>query len=146
MGSVDMAQRFDRWRNFPIDKTPNQAEHPVLSPVSTVYTTSESIIVDNVIVFPTKSIRDRAEIERAILDVLQESGASPEETETIITNIKEFLELLELDFKFSFPDAIEYAVQEQFKDFSAALHERTNRLIFERLKMEIGNVVSSRCI
>ena len=145
MGSVDMAQQFDRCRNFPIDKTPNQAEHLVLSPVSKVYITSESIIVDNVIAFPTKSIRDRAEIERAILDVLQESGASPEETETIITNIKEFLELLELDFKFSFPDATEYSIQEQFKDFSAALHERTNRLIFERLKMEIGNVVSSRC-
>ena len=100
--------------------------------------------MDNVIVFPTKSVSDCTEIERAIRDVLNESGASPEETETIITNMKEFLELLELDFQFIFPTTIETSFQKQLKDFLAALHERTSRLITERLKMEICNVASSR--
>jgi hypothetical protein len=99
--------------------------------------------LDNVIAFPSKSVRDRAEIERAIREVLLDGGASQEGVATVIANMGEFLDLLDLDFKFSFPASISASVEGQFKEFSVALQERTSRLIFERVKMEVSNLASS---
>ncbi len=105
--------------------------------------------MDNVIAFPVKSVRARAEIERIIRNHLQEAGASHDETEAIISNMKEFLELLELDFDFSIPSSVASAsvvsvIESQLSEFSAALKERTNQLMVERLKAEIAHVASRR--
>ncbi len=100
--------------------------------------------MDNVIAFPVKSVRARAEIERIIRNHLQEAGASHDETEAIISNMKEFLELLELDFDFSIPSSVASVIESQLSEFSAALKERTNQLMVERLKAEIAHVASRR--
>lgn len=103
-----------------------------------------SITLDNLIVFPTRSVRDRAEIEHSMRDHLLKAGASRDETETVIANMREFLELLALDFEFSFSASAASAIEGQLSEFSAALHNRTNQLILERLTMEVKNVASSR--
>jgi hypothetical protein len=100
--------------------------------------------VDNVIVFPAKSVSDRAKIERAIRNSLGEAGASHDETEAIISSMKEFLKLLELDFVLSIPASVASVIDSQLSEFSAALKERTNQLMVERLKAEVAHVASRR--
>lgn len=98
--------------------------------------------MSNIIAFPTKPIRDRAEIERTIREFLKDGGVPDNDVETVIANMGEFLELLSLDFQFSFPAAIAASVEGQFKEFLVALQERTNRLIFERVKVEVNTIAS----
>ena len=105
--------------------------------------------MDNVIVFPAKAVSDRAKIERIIRSNLQEAGASHDETEAIISSMKKFLELLELDFDFSISSSVASAsvvsvIESQVREISAALQERTNQLMVERLMVEVAHVASRR--
>ena len=100
--------------------------------------------MDNVIVFPVKSVSDRAKIERAIWNSLEEAGASNDETEAIISSMKELLKLLELDFVLSIPASVVSVIEGQLSEFSAALKERTNLLMVERLMAEVAHVASRR--
>jgi hypothetical protein len=96
--------------------------------------------MDNIISFPSKSVRDRVEIERTMRDVMHESGINEEAANIVIANMQEFLDITSLSFQFSFPEFVAPHIQKQLQDFSLTLQERTNSLIWERLKIEIDHL------
>lgn len=79
-------------------------------------------------------------MDRILREVLLDSGASHDDAATVIANMGAFLDLLNLDFTFSFPAPIFAAVDQQFNEFFLTLQQRTHRLIFERVKMELNNL------
>lgn len=95
----------------------------------------------NVITFPTRSLRDRAERERAIRAGLSDEGLSPQVVEVVMANICDFLDALELDFTFSLSPIVADAILGQIQDFQRVLDRHTSGLIGERIRMEVLRVL-----
>jgi hypothetical protein len=98
--------------------------------------------VENVIEFPTKSVRDRASLERAIRDGLNDEGLPPKNIETVIANMSGFIDALCFDFNFSISTADAISISRQMHEFQSLLDSRTNALISERVKMEVLRLVT----
>lgn len=103
--------------------------------------TVEGRIMHNVITFPTRSLRDRAERERAIRAGLSDEGLSPQVVEVVMANICDFLDALELDFTFSLSPIVADAILGQIQDFQRVLDRHTSGLIGERIRMEVLRVL-----
>jgi hypothetical protein len=106
--------------------------------------------MENVVNFPTKSVRDKLIIERAMKEALEKTVLSESARTRIVENMKVFYEVLEFPFNFSVPisfpgsipkdqrDAICSQVGEKIGAVSSEqLQAFTNKLFFNRLYYEI---------
>ena len=94
----------------------------------------------HVIEFPAKTVRTRIEIERSIRQLLESNRVDESYIETILGNMHDFIRLLDLDFELPHPAGTSSPLDGQLGRFSAAMQERTNQLIFERLTVEVENL------
>ena len=101
--------------------------------------------MDNVISFPTKAVRDRAELMRIVRETLQTANVPPDAAEIVVANMAEFIDLLNLDFSISVtvPAPFAASVGKQLEDFSVFLQKRTAHLLIERLKVEIKSAIAA---
>lgn len=97
--------------------------------------------MDNIIEFPTKSVRNYSEIERGLREVLHRAGATESITNTVLQNMDEFIRLLSFDFNFSIPVESASALECQFNDFNKAFIEFIRKLLAERLNMEVRRII-----
>ena len=94
--------------------------------------------MSHIIEFPTQQIRDWATIERALVPTLRKADMPQEAQTELLARMKSFTELLQMQFAFSIPAGCPDEVNSEIDRFAIALHERSNRLIMERLYREIG--------
>lgn len=107
--------------------------------------------MSNIIEFPTKSVRDWATIEHALLEELSKNTFSPEVQQRLIDIMKSFYETLSLDFNFTmtaeFPSSLSNiqvtdicsSIAQRVGDSSGQLLQSfTKKLFFERLNREIS--------
>jgi hypothetical protein len=96
--------------------------------------------MNNIVPFPTKLVRDRADVERAIRDSLSSVGASQDTVETVLIRMNDFIELSQFEFAITLPDSTPSSVYDSFLALSTAIQERTSKLIFERVIAELHNL------
>ncbi|NMQ06267.1 hypothetical protein E4Q08_13910 [Candidatus Accumulibacter phosphatis] len=77
--------------------------------------------MENVIEFPTKSVRDRASLERAIRDGLNDEGLPPKIIDIVIANMSCFIAALCFDFAFSISTADAASISRQMNEFQSLL-------------------------
>lgn len=94
--------------------------------------------MNNVHNFPTKAIRDWIEISKLVLEMAEKIGLTKDEKNILITRIKPFYELLQIEIRFSL-DAFPFSeeIKNQLDEFAKELQERSNKLLFDRIKREI---------
>lgn len=93
--------------------------------------------MSEIIEFPTQQVRDWATIEGALLPILRKADMPKEAQAELLTRMKSFTELLQMQFAFIIPADCPAEVNREIDRFTVALHERSNRLIMERLYREI---------
>ncbi len=91
--------------------------------------------MDNIINFPTKSVRDWLVIERAMKEALEKSAAPPTAQERIVQRMKAFYDLLDPDLNFSIPVQFPGTISnEETLAISTQVSERASSLISEKLQ------------
>ena len=100
-----------------------------------------------VIQFPTRAVRDRVAVEKTIREMLDQSGASPGMIEEVCSRMKDFFEVwtaAQLSLSYQLPDlpeelraAIQNSIEKGLKQLSEQMIDYTNKLLFDRLKLEI---------
>ncbi len=100
--------------------------------------------MNNVIAFPSRAVRNQAEIKRAIRSLLETNGVDDDYIVAILGNMDEFIRLIDLQFDLTFPAALAGVVDDQLSQFTTALQERMDHLIFERLTMEVENLACAQ--
>lgn len=103
--------------------------------------------VADIIPFPSKAVRDWAIIERTIVETLKDAGADATASSHITRRMKEFFALCDRNFSTSIqlPSSTTVAQQEKlrsaleatFANFTTELHNFTNELMLDRVKLEI---------
>lgn len=100
----------------------------------------------NVIEFPIRAVREWIILERSFRVILERSGASPEMMEEVCARMKEAQEKFNGEFKFALelpplPEElkriIDGAIQKATKELADQVHEYTNQLRLDRLKLEV---------
>lgn len=103
----------------------------------------------DIIPFPSKAVRDWALLERTMADILKDAGADATASSDITRRMKEFFALCNRDFStsitYELPPSTTVAQQEKLRaaleavgaDFATKLHDFTNELMLDRLKLEI---------
>jgi hypothetical protein len=100
----------------------------------------------NIIEFPTRVVRDWIGYEKVIREKMQEGGASPEMIKEVCERMKEVFPKFATGFEFRFeiprlPEELAIAIQNSIKKtltkFREEIHEYTNQLILEHLRLEI---------
>jgi hypothetical protein len=100
----------------------------------------------NVIEFPTRAVRDWIGYEKVIQKNMQKGGASPEMIKEVCARMKEAFPKFAASFEFRFdmpllPQGLGIAVQDSInkalEKFREEIHEYTNQVIFDRLRLEI---------
>lgn len=99
--------------------------------------------MDNVVKFPTKSIRDRANLERQIQAGLNDEGLPRKASEIVISNMSGFIDALCWNFEFAFSTTDPTAINKQIEEFQSLIDCQTNALIRERVMMEVRNLAAS---
>jgi len=99
--------------------------------------------MENVVKFPSQAVRSRTEIERGIREVIRNAGASDRVADDVVRNMDEFLHILQAEFPLPVPPSAERDpdLERRINEFSTALHEYSNRLLLERVRVELA-----RCI
>lgn len=105
--------------------------------------------MDNVIAFPTKPARDRADFERAIRDGLKDNGLPPDLIEKVMENMAEFISVTCVGFTFSIslPRSIPVGLVDEIRfgfesGTSAGTNGFINSLITERVKREVQQLIA----
>lgn len=95
--------------------------------------------MDNIVKFPTNSVKAWNSIEKTLRGILNESEASQEMTEVVLQRMHESYKEHEMDYqmKFNLPPEQAVHVEEEINTFVKALQERTNKLLLSRLLLEI---------
>lgn len=100
------------------------------------------LLMENIIVFPTKSIRDWVIVERSMRDAFATANIPEQVHKTVIERMKSFWNILDFDLNLSFDvnlsdpylpqmtDNIRIVLKEQINAF-------TSRLFLERFMREI---------
>ena len=103
----------------------------------------------DIIPFPSKAVRDWALLERTMADILKDAGADATASSHITRRMKEFFALCDRDFStsitYELPSSTTVAQQEKLRaaleavgaSFTTKLHDFTNELMLDRLKLEI---------
>ena len=103
----------------------------------------------DIIPFPSKAVRDWTIWERAIIEILEDAGADATASSHITRCMKEFHSLCYRDFStsihYELPSSTTVAQQEKlsvaleamFASLTTKLHDFTNELMLDRLKLEI---------
>ncbi len=101
----------------------------------------------DIIPFPSKAVRDRTIWESAIISILEDAGADATASSHITRRMKEFFALCDRNFSTSIqlPSSTTVAQQEKlsaaleamFASLTTKLHDFTNELMLDRLKLEI---------
>lgn len=106
--------------------------------------------MDNVIAFPTKPARDRADFERAIRDGLKDNSLPPDLIEKVMANMAEFINVtcIGLTFSFSLPRSIPVGLVDEIRaGFESGTSIGTsgfiNRLIAERVNREVQQLIAN---
>lgn len=93
--------------------------------------------MSEIIKFPSKKVRDWIGIEEGILSMLRENGVNTEAQKELLANMKDFYELLHMDFEFSIFGDNTATIKSDMERLSAALQDRSNRLAVDRFNREI---------
>lgn len=90
----------------------------------------------NVVHFPSGDVRSLTELERIIRNELRSQGASENLVSDVLERMRSFMKLLIFSFDIHGLDVSE-ELTKQFGELSAALSQRTNELLMERLLAEL---------
>lgn len=105
--------------------------------------------MENIVNFPTKSVRDWLIIERALYDALKQAPVSASVEQRLVEKMKSFYQIMQRDFNFAIqpieaplPQAQLNAICSDIgKKMSVALNEQihafTNEIFFERFNREV---------
>ncbi len=91
----------------------------------------------NVIKFPSKSSRDRAEIERAIRAALHVAGRTTHFAGVVLEGMSEFLGLVAFELSVPVLAGFDQSFQLQLDAFTVSLQKRIEGLMIERMNREI---------
>ncbi len=103
----------------------------------------------DIIPFPSRAVREWAIFERTFTEMLKDAGADATASSHITRRMKEFFALCDRDFSttinYELPSSTTVAQQEKlrsaleamFASFTTELHNFTNELMLDRLKLEI---------
>ena len=86
-----------------------------------------------VILFPSNDARRQSETENDVRDLLNKLGVSKQMSDAMLTNMKEFLSILKLEYSITVEGERD---AEQIRKFLSVLQERNRKLLFERLIVE----------
>lgn len=97
--------------------------------------------MSNIIKFPPKSVRDWASIERGLIDIIIEAGASQTVKERILKRMKFAFDSMQTEFTFNIPLSESTLNKNLSNDIESQLIEQirkyTAQIFIDRLKLEI---------
>ena len=93
--------------------------------------------MSHIVNFPTKQVRDWAIMERGLETILSEAKISDTAKIEILERINDFFNLVQMEFAFSISENLLSSVDSELNRFSLALQERSNKLILDRILIEI---------
>jgi hypothetical protein len=104
-------------------------------------------MMGDIIEFPTKATQEWAGIERTLREIFREAVAPKEMQDEVLAQMKEVFERYNVQFNVALElpgnlpkdqsAAVSSAVSSAFADYEKQLHDFMNRILLERLQIEI---------